>query len=129
MRNRDKGNGLIIIQRRKGKNKNYITVPDSELSLTGIEMQLFTLFLADIHLHQVDNNTEKAGQSTPISPPLLPVVIMGLAQAPMFLKEDMKLLQISPGHSDPKDAFLVCVNHWDSLFSDHLQNSAQLHAK
>lgn len=42
MRNRDKGNGLIIIWRRKGKNKNYITVPDSEPSPTGTEMQLYS---------------------------------------------------------------------------------------
>lgn len=41
MRNRDKGNGLIIIQRRKGKNKNYVTVPDPGPCSTGIEMQLF----------------------------------------------------------------------------------------
>lgn len=94
-------------------------------------MQLFTLLWANIHLHQVDNKTQKAGHSMPISPPFLPIVIMivGLAQAPMLVREDVKLLQISPGHSDSKDAFLVSVNHWDSLFSDHLQNSAQLDAK
>lgn len=129
MRKRDKGNGLIIIQRRMRKSKNYITVPDSDPSPTGIEMQLFTLLLPDIHLHEVDNKTEKARQSTPVSPPFLPVVIMGLAQTPMLLRKDMKLLQILPGHSDPKDAFLVFVKHWDSLFSDPLQSSAQLDAK
>lgn len=99
MRNRDKGNGLIIIWRRKGKNKNYITVPDSEPSPTGIEMQLFTLLWVDIHLHQVDDKTEKAGQSTPTFLPFLPVVTMGLAQALMLVREGLKLLQISPGHS------------------------------
>lgn len=103
MKDRDKGNGLIIIQRRKGKNKNYITVPDSEPSPTGIEMQDFNLSWAFYsHLHQVDNKTEKA-QSIPTSPSFLPVVIMGLAQAPVLVRDDIKLLQNSPGHSDLKD--------------------------
>ncbi|RMC12381.1 hypothetical protein DUI87_09896 [Hirundo rustica rustica] len=69
------------------------------------------LLLADIHLHQADNKKEKAGQSTTISPPFLAIVIMGLAQAPTLLREDMKLLKVSPGHSDPEDVFLAFVNH------------------
>lgn len=34
----------------KGKNKDYITVPDLEPSPTGIEMHLFILLGADLHL-------------------------------------------------------------------------------
>lgn len=43
MRNRDKGNGLIIVQRMKGKNKDYITVPDLEPSPVPQELKCVSL--------------------------------------------------------------------------------------